>query len=279
MTKDIFHEYASYPALFWKLVKYKKVLQPQKISFGCHRTQYFLHFAPTGEARNKVVVYIHGGGWNNGSPEFFHFIGQKFAMEGYHCLMLGYRKAPVYRYPAQIEDVCKGYKTALSYLKKKGIDIRKVIVTGSSAGAHLGALLCCDMDLQQRFGINDKRIRGFVGLGGPYFFGGEHTLAFKYLVKGLFDRSCDWKNGEPYSKLSEVQQIPMLLIHSKHDGIVNYHNAVEFFNRAKQLGIKTAFYTVTDENDNHSSYSAGIFLEDRENSTTLDKLFDWIETI
>ena len=69
----------------------------------------------------------------------------------------------------------------------------------------------------------------------------------------------------------------MLLIHSPRDEVVSYQSAECFFTRARELGIPAELYAVPPSGGNHSSYSAGIFLDDRSDSQTLDALFDWIE--
>ena len=70
-----------------------------------------------------------------------------------------------------------------------------------------------------------------------------------------------------------------LLIHSKHDGLIDYSQAQEFYQTAKNVGQKCELYEVTDKMNTHSAYSAGMFLETRENNKALDKLFSWIEEI
>ena len=275
MSIDLLREFASYPALLGRLIKYKPVIHPVQMSYGLHKDQYCLHFVPLEQPREKVVVYLHGGGWNSGTPALFSFIGQRFALSGYHCVMIGYRKAPAHRFPVQIEDVCTGYQKTLEYLEWRGIGARQIVVVGSSAGAHLGALLCYDRPLQQHFHIDSVRICGFAGLGGPYCFDCKPTFPLQRLTKQLFPPQYDRSQGEPYHKLTRGQHIPMLIIHGRHDGAVSCENALEFFARARRLDIPAQFYLIPTKRDNHSSYTAGIFLEDE--VPTLKALLDWIE--
>lgn len=277
MSIDLLREFASYPTLIGKLVKYKPMIHPVQVSYGLHRDQYLLHFAPLGQAHKKTVVYLHGGGWNRGTPALFSFIGQRFALSGFHCIMIGYRKAPAHPFPAQIEDVCAGYQKALEYLEWRGIAARQIVVVGSSAGAHLGALLCYDRPLQQRFQIDADRICGFAGLGGLYCLSCKPSFLLQRLLKDLFPPQYDRTQAEPCRKLSKGQQIPMLVIHGYHDGVVPYENAREFFARARRLDIPAQLYLIPTRRDNHSAYTAGIFLED--NSPTLRALLGWIEPV
>lgn len=280
MGDKLTREYASYPDLLWKLMKHKTVIYPQKVLFGEDKAQYFLHFAPPdGQKCDKVIFYIHGGGWNSSSPAALAFVGEYFAALGCHCVMPGYRKAPAHRCPDIVEDVCVGFKRAVEYLDGLGVDTGKLLICGSSAGAHLGALLCCDPQLQQRYDIDASKLCGFAGLAGVYCFSCEYPHITQRMLEGLFGDEMDRSLGEPYCKLNEQQTLPMLIIHSRWDEVAPYQNAVEFYNLALSLGVPCEFYSVTKEKSGHSAYSAGIFLEPRETCETLDKLLSWIEKI
>ena len=89
--KDSLREYLSYGGLLLPLLKVKRTIRPRKIQWG-DRAQYFLHYPASPPKRDNLIIYIHGGGWNSGSPADFHFIGQRFALEGYDCILPGYRK-------------------------------------------------------------------------------------------------------------------------------------------------------------------------------------------
>ena len=73
--------------------------------------------------------------------------------------------------------------------------------------------------------------------------------------------------------------IPMLLIQSKHDGLIEFACAEDFAEKAKELGISCELYSVTDKKNTHSWYTAGMFLETREENKGLDKFFSWIEKL
>ena len=275
---NMLREFASYPALFGKLMRYHKVLTPEKIPFGDHPAQYVLRFSPNTPARDKVIVYLHGGGWNSGNPSMFHFIGQHFAQAGYPCLMPGYRLAPKNRFPAQIEDVCAGYAAGLAQLESLGVSAQRVVVVGSSAGAHLGALLCYDAAMQARFSIDPARICGFAGLGSPCCFQVRLNGFLRLMLRNLFGQR-DFSIGDPYTRLTAGQSIPMLLLHGRGDGAVTYANAEAFCARAAALGNPARLYTVPPPMDTHSVYTAGIFLNRREDDPTLDTLMTWIESL
>ena len=277
---DTLREYFSYGSFLIPLLKVKKDIIPQKIQWG-DKSQYFLHYTAPAPKADTLVLYIHGGGWNNGSPKDFHFIGQKIAQEGFDCIMPGYRKSPKFRYEEIADDIFKGYTNIKKYLASQEKEYSKVVVMGSSAGGHLGALLCVDRVQQEKYGISPDEFAGFISLGGPVCFDFPQTWTLNTLMKDLFG-SKDlkvWKSGEPFSKFQDKSNIKMLLIQSRHDGLIGYEQAEKFCAKAHKLDMVAEVSDVSEKQNTHSAYTAGIFLKDRSESDTLDKVFEWIESV
>lgn len=275
---DSIRENLSYFGLYRKMLSVKKIFVPQYVSFGADKNQYFLFYEPENVISDKVIIWIHGGGWNAGTPKFFDFVGQCVAKAGYRFVSLGYRLSPKNKYPCQIEDVCAGYNAAIKFLNEKMIDTSKVIVSGPSAGAHLSSILCYSKKMQDEMNVDVSNIIGFIGVGGPYSFSGEQSLSVRILLNQLFAKGYDRTQGEPCSLMMK-NHIPMLLIQSKHDGLIDYSCAERFYEKAKKLGNTCELYSVTDKKNTHSWYTAGMFLETREENQGLDKFFSWIEKI
>lgn len=276
---DYIRENLSYYPLFWKLLfENKKVITPERVDFGSDKEQHFLYYEPTKIVSDKIVVWVHGGGWNAGNPKQFDYVGQFMAKTGYRFVSLGYRLSTKYKYPAQIEDVCKGYNTAMKYLQDKGIDTSKVIVSGPSAGAHLSSILCYSSMVQAQYNVDVSNVIGYVGLGGPYSFRKDSTWTMRTLVSMLFEKGYDRLGGEPWSLMSE-SHIPMLLIHSRHDGIVVFGCAEDFAEKAKTVGNKCEIYEVEDKKNTHSWYTAGCFFYTREENKTLDRFLKYLESL
>ncbi len=256
------------PALWGGLLKWKKTIEPRRVPYGRDKAQYFLDFVPHVPHGDTVVVYIHGGGWDKGSPAFFSFIGEWFAREGYRCVMPGYRLVPKHPFPAQLQDVTAGTRAALAYLEGRGVDTDRVVVVGSSAGGQLGALLCYTGELAGRFA-------GFIGLGGAYRFDLDAPLSLRLLVKRLLGNG-DPRAAQPGLLLDEGSpKTPMLLIHGLRDGVVGFACGQDFCRRALALGIPAKLCLPEAGKDSHSDYVVGCFLEGTKNRT-LATLLDWM---
>lgn len=275
---DFLRESLSYFGLFRKMFQVKKKHKPVTVSYGNHKDQYFLYYEPKRVISDKIIVWVHGGGWNAGNPKFFDYVGQCICEQGYRFVSLGYRLSPRYKYPCQLKDVCEAYNSAVGYMKNKGIDASKIIVAGPSAGAHLTSIMCYSKKVQEKYGVDVSNIKGFIGSGGPYSFRDDQGLAIRLLLGQLFRKGYNRRNGEPVA-LMDKSDIPMLLIQSKHDGLLEYACAEDFADKAKKLGITCELYSVTDRKNTHSWYTAGMFLENREENKGLDTFFSWIEEL
>ena len=177
---DSIRENLSYFELYARMACNKKIVKPIKIEYGEYKEQYFLYYEPATVNSNKLIFYIHSGGWNAGSPEFFDFVGQRCIKEGYRFMSCGYRLSPKTKYPGQIEDCVKCFEQAMAYLERKNIDSADVIVIGPSAGAQLGSILCYSYEF--------KQTKAFIGLGGPYCFD-KSGLSVRMLLDMLFEKN------------------------------------------------------------------------------------------
>ena len=276
---DYIRENLSYYPIFWRyLFKTKKEVTPEKVTYGPDKEQYFYYYEPSKRTSDKIVFWVHGGGWNAGNPKFFDYVGQCMARQGYRFVSIGYRLSPKNKYPTQIEDVCAAYNAAVKYLKEKGIDTSKIVLSGPSAGAHLSSILCYSRRVQEQYKVDVSDVIGYIGFGGPYSFRKDATKTLKMLINMLFAKGYDRREGEP-KELMDKSNIPMLLIQSRHDGLVGFGCAEDFAEKAGEAGNICSIYEVEDKRNTHSWYTAGCFLFERGENKTLDKFLTWIEGI
>lgn len=274
---DYIRENLSYYPIFFRLLfKTKTEFTPERVDYGTDKEQYFLYYEPKERVSDKIVIWIHGGGWNAGNPKFFDYVGQYMARAGYRFVSIGYRLSPKNKYPAQIIDVCNAYNAAIKYLNDKGIDTSKVIVSGPSAGAHLSSILCYSKKVQDEYKVDVSNVIGYIGVGGPYSFRESQSLTLKMLLGMLFAKGYDRTEAEPWSLMTK-NHIPMLLIQSRHDGLIEFECAEDLAGKAETVGNSCEIYEVEDKRNTHSWYTAGYFLFERNESKTLDKYMTWIE--
>lgn len=96
-------------------------------------------FMPEKVTSDISLFFVHGGGWHAGSRSKFHPIMSGFNKLGFICASTDYRLAGV-NILDQITDIRHAYDTFLLYLENEKRPL-KIFTLGSSAGAHLAALL------------------------------------------------------------------------------------------------------------------------------------------
>lgn len=89
---------------------------------------------PTGSDSQRVLLYLHGGGYLLGSVSSHRALLERLAKAvGSRVLALNYRLAPEAPFPAPVEDACTGYR----WLLKQGIAAKRIAIAGDSAGGGL----------------------------------------------------------------------------------------------------------------------------------------------
>ena len=87
-----------------------------------------------GSRSDAAILHLHGGGYVIGSPRTTRSITAGLARHsGLPVLAPDYRLAPEHPYPAAIEDAVAAY----SWLIDQGVDPRRIVVSGDSAGGGL----------------------------------------------------------------------------------------------------------------------------------------------
>jgi acetyl esterase/lipase len=107
---------------------------------------------PVAARRDRMVIYLHGGGYQVGSPRSHRYIAARLADAGGALgVVPHYRMAPEAPFPGAVEDALAVYRAAL-----KDTTHDRVVVAGDSAGAGLAvalALAARDQGLPQPAGL------------------------------------------------------------------------------------------------------------------------------
>lgn len=86
---------------------------------------------------DKVILYFHGGGFVSGTCEFYRDLAARIAKaSGMKVLIIEYRLAPEYIYPAANEDCIGAYR----WLLANGYSASDIVFGGDSVGASLALM-------------------------------------------------------------------------------------------------------------------------------------------
>jgi epsilon-lactone hydrolase len=90
---------------------------------------------PAQAAKDKVVFYVHGGGYVSGSCNDHRAMVAKVVKgSGVRALLFEYRLAPEHPFPAALEDTLTAYR----WLLDQGVAPEQIVIVGESAGGGLG---------------------------------------------------------------------------------------------------------------------------------------------
>lgn len=101
-------------------------------------------YSPAGEeAALPGFVFFHGGGMVAGSIETHDRIATALAdATGCRLISVDYRLAPEHKFPAAIEDAIAATEFVARNATSLGIDAKRLVVGGDSAGGTLAAVVC-----------------------------------------------------------------------------------------------------------------------------------------
>ena len=177
-----------------------------------------------------MVVFVHGGSWENGSKEDYAFVGQSLAQAGYVTAVINYRKAPEYVYPAYVKDTAKAIAWSYDNAKSFHADPQRLVVMGHSAGAFNMMAAVSNEDFLAPYGMHPKDIKAVVGIAGPYSYdfrkyGGSTAFAS--------DATPDEVMPDRYIK---GKQPPYLLLIAENDKVVYDQNTIKMTQALKNYG-------------------------------------------
>jgi acetyl esterase/lipase len=133
-------------------------------------------YLPVSDALSPVLIFIHGGGWFEGSKD--DCPGEVFAQYGYAMACVNYRLAtssegcsPNLAFPAQIHDVKAAVRWLRLHADAYGLDSDRFGAIGDSSGGHLAALLGVSSGVEafqgtQNLGVSDD-VQAVVDWFGP----------------------------------------------------------------------------------------------------------------
>ena len=92
---------------------------------------------PTGTEKRMALVHLHGGGFARGSKDTLAGKVKPITARGYVSIAAEYRLSGVAKWPAQIEDVKTAIRWARANAGSLGVDPKRIVTVGYSAGGHL----------------------------------------------------------------------------------------------------------------------------------------------
>ncbi|GAB2179125.1 alpha/beta hydrolase [Dongia sp. agr-C8] len=166
-----------------------------------------------------VVVFFHGGAWSSGGRGDQRFIGQSLSGRGFTVVVPDYRLSPEVAFPAFLEDGAAALRWTQDHIAEYGGDPRRIFLMGHSAGAYNAMMLALDRRYGEAAGFDAARLRGVVGIAGPYDFtlDGDRQRA-------IFGAAADIRQTQPVT-FAAPGAPPVFLVTGDQDETVDPENS------------------------------------------------------
>jgi arylformamidase len=182
----------------------------QVIQYGkssCESLDFFPAPSPKAELR-PLLVYIHGGYWQELSKDDHSFIAPALHKHGYSSVAIGYGLAPA----ASLSEIVDQVARAIAWIAKNcvilEIDSAAIHISGSSAGAHLAAM--AGMTDWTNLGLPINPICSLILMSGVFDL---RPLVLTYVNRALRMTEAEALGNSPLLQVDATQrQLPPILI-------------------------------------------------------------------
>lgn len=202
-----------------------------------------------------VVMWVHGGGWKQGSKD--QCPATWLVSHGYAVASIDYRLTDVAQWPAQIDDCRTAVRWLREHADEYGLDSEHIAAWGGSAGGHLVALLGT-LDSPNTETVS-SRVQAVCDWYGP-----TDLLTMPPNVVSLPERTADdvaRSNGakllggtvrehpELAKQASAIYQVspddpPFLIMHGDQDPGVPLEQSARFHRKLQAAGVPTTLHIV-----------------------------------
>ena len=197
-------------------------------------------------ANGRCVLCIHGGGWSGGGRGGWTSVAKHYCDLGYVTGSADYRLAGDWTHPAQIEDV----RLAMGWMRARadeyGFAPDRIAVLGSSAGAHLVALLATiqpddDLGLTDELPDRDTPPNAVISYCGVLDVPDWATMSpgsvEKFLGKPAEDDPELTRSASPTHRVSGGEP-PFLFLHGDADTTVPLAQSVDMEQKLRAAGVR-----------------------------------------
>mgnify|MGYP000371468942 CR=1 FL=1 len=218
-----------------------EVLQNVKVQEIDSYQQFMSIYRPASRSASlsPALLYVHGGGFQNGHPDEAAWVGEYLVKEfGMTVFSTSYRLATPENptFPQPVQDVADAWRWVQAHAEDWGIDAQNVGIGGSSAGGMLSTMVTLTSQLPDLAGggnIPGAEIRPayLLDYWGPldfisrWFDNGESPGAESVMLGCAYE-----KNPTLYHFASPLSYVrsglpPALLMYGKQDPVVHPRQA------------------------------------------------------
>ena len=226
---------------------------------GHERNKLDLYLPEGDHAPLPLIIWVHGGGWQNGSKEGAPPLRAGYIEKGYAVASINYRLSSHAVFPAQIEDCKAAIRWLRAHAKEYGLDPQRFGVWGSSAGGHLVALIGTSGGVKEfDVGANldqSSSVQAVCDYYGPTDFTvfvstpGYESHAGPDSPEAKLIGGAVMENKDKAARVNSISYVtpddpPFLIVHGDKDGTVPINQSQMLFDALKQAGVSARFHTI-----------------------------------
>jgi len=215
-------------------------------------------YALRSQTPTPTVIFIHGGGWVQGTKEGSLLTTLPYLTMGYSVVNVEYRLANVSLAPAAVEDCRCALRWVVSHAKEYNLDPERLIVAGASAGGHLALTtgMLRTTDGFDRFcqAPGEPKVAAIVNFFGiadvADLLDGPNKKPFPeswpYTVQWLGNQPNRAEVAKAASPLTYVRagMPPTISIHGDADTLVPYQHSVRLQEALQKAGVAHELITI-----------------------------------
>ena len=215
-------------------------------------------YLPSKPKNAALVIWIHGGGWRNGTKEkcFITWLPE----HGYAMASISYRLSNIAKFPAQLHD-CKGAVRWLrAHAKQYGFNPDKFYVAGASAGGHLTALMATTSGHEKLEGTTGGNLKQSSAVQGAidYYGATDFILRSKTQPSRANEKGSvvyDLLGGGAHEKIEAAKlasacyhiskdDVPLLIFHGTMDKTVLIDQSQAIDRKYRKAGLSVEFHAI-----------------------------------
>lgn len=221
--------------------------------YGNHASETLDFFA--GESGSAAVVFVHGGYWQDLSKDDSSFPAAGFHRDGLSYIAVDYGLAPAFSLEAIIDQIVRAVRWIGIHADELGIDRSRIVLSGSSAGAHLAAAAVL-RDLSDPGGAASAADRGAVTVRGLVLLSGIYELR---PLLGTYINDAVGLDIDTAAKLSPATMLdarpddapplpPLLACWGEHETATFKQESIGFGRRWRRCGGSAITAEITGRN-------------------------------
>ncbi len=145
------------------------------VSYGPHAMNVLDFWQAEGNGPRPLLVYIHGGGWTGGDKKQSAASIRPFLAKGISYAAINYRLTDEAPLPAPVHDAARAIQFIRSKAEEWSINKKRIVLTGSSAGACTSMWILLHDDLADRKS-DDPVLRESTRVAAAAVGGGQTSI-------------------------------------------------------------------------------------------------------